>query len=321
MEPREDWPVQRPTLAHRLEYGAVVTAVATSRLLPDRTLSSLAAATGRLGYRLGIRRKVVDANLRIAFPERDDAWRATIAMRSYAHLARETIATLHAAPGGQQAAMAQSYLEGGDALSDALDRGRGIVLVAGHLGNWELGAATLAGSGFPLDAIARRQNNPLFDRAMLKTRTGFGFRVIERHSAARPSLEALRANHVLTLIADQDARAAGVFVPFFSRLASTPRGPAVFALRTGAPLFLMEPLRQPDGRLRVRVLPLEFEASGDTEADTYTVIATFASALERSIRSAPEQYLWQHRRWKTRLTDLTAGDGGRRTADDTGRAA
>lgn len=291
---------RRPTVAHRIEFGAVAAAVGLSRLLPDRPMSRLAAATGRLGYHLGVRRNVVESNLRIAFGDRDDAWRASVARDSYAHLARETIATLQAAPGGQTAAMAQSYLEGGQSLGAALEAGRGAILLAGHLGNWELGVATVAGNGFPLDAIARRQNNPLFDRAILRARTGFGFRVIDRHNATRPSLESLRRNHVLVLVADQDARDNGVFVPFFSRPASTPRGPAVFALRTGAPIFLLEPLRQPDGRLRVRVIPLPFEPTGDPEADTYTITAAYAAALERSVRSAPGQYLWQHRRWKTK---------------------
>jgi KDO2-lipid IV(A) lauroyltransferase len=290
---------RRPTVAHRIEFGAVAAAVGLSRLLPDRPMARLAAATGRLGYHLGVRRKVVESNLRIAFGDRDDAWRANVARDSYAHLARETIATLQAAPGGQPAAMAQSCLEGGQALTAALDGGRGAILLAGHLGNWELGVANVAGSGFAVDAIARRQNNPLFDRAILRARTGFGFHVIDRHNATRPSLESLRMNHVLVLVADQDARDNGVFVPFFSRLASTPRGPAVFALRTGAPIFLLEPLRQPDGRLRVRVIPLPFAPTGDPEVDTYAITAGYAAALERSVRSAPGQYLWQHRRWKT----------------------
>jgi KDO2-lipid IV(A) lauroyltransferase len=291
---------RRPTVAHRIEFGAVAAAVGLSRLLPGGAMMRMAAAVGRLGYHLGVRRKVVEDNLRIAFADMDDAWRATIAKESYAHLARETIATLQAAPGGQPAAIAKSYLEGGGALSAALEGGRGAILLAGHLGNWELGVATVAGSGFPVDAIARRQNNPLFDRAILRARTGFGFHVIDRHNATRPSLESLRLNHVLVLVADQDARSNGVFVPFFKRLASTPRGPAVFALRTGAPVFLLEPLRQPDGRLRVRVIPLPFEPSGDPEADTHAITAGYAAALERSVRSAPGQYLWQHRRWKTK---------------------
>lgn len=291
---------RRPTIAHRIEFAAVAAAVGTSRLLPGHFASRTAAAAGRLGYHLGVRRKVVESNLRIAFGERDADWRADIALQSYAHLAREAIATLRAAPGGQRAAMEQAYLEGGDVLSNALDRGRGVVLLAGHLGNWELGVATIAGSGFPLDAIARRQNNPLFDRAILDARNRFGVHVIDRHRATRPSLESLRMNHLLTLVADQDARDNGVFVPFFHRLASTPRGPAVFTLRTGAPLFLMEPIRQPDGRLRVRLVPLEFQPTGDADADTYAITALYARSLEQSVRESPGQYLWQHRRWKTK---------------------
>jgi KDO2-lipid IV(A) lauroyltransferase len=290
---------RRPTLAHRFEYGAIAAAIGGSRLLPDRVVRRMAVAAGRLGYRLGVRRNVVEHNLRIAYGERDEAWRADIARRSYAHLAAEAIATFQCAPGGQPAVLEQAWLDGADLLSDALDLGRGVVLLAGHLGNWELGVATITSGGFPLDAVARRQNNPLFDRAILNARNRFGIRCIDRDRATRPSLESLRSNRILTLLADQDARGAGIFVPFFGRLASTPRGPAVFKLRTDAPLFLMEPVRQPDGRLRVRVVPVPFEPTGDAEADAYAITALYARTLERSIRTAPEQYLWQHRRWKT----------------------
>lgn len=293
-------PERKPTLSHRLQFAAISATVATSRLLNDRAAAAVAGATGRLGYRpLGIRRKVVDANLRIGFPERDDAWRQDIAARSYAHLAREALATLRCAPGGKAAVLAQAWLDGADLLQHAIDGGRGVIILGGHLGNWELGVATIAGSGFPLDAVARRQNNPLFDRAINQARNGFGVTCIERDRATRPSLESLRANRLLTLVADQDARDNGIFVPFFSRLASTPRGPAVFALRTGAPMLLMEPLRMDDGRLRVRMLPVEVELSGDADSDAYAITAAYARTLEASVRSAPEQYLWHHRRWKT----------------------
>lgn len=290
---------RRPTVAHRIEFGFLSAVISASRVLPDHTVRAMAGAAGRLGYRLGVRRKVVESNLRIAYGDRDDAWRADVARRSYAHLAKEAIVTLQCAPGGQPAVLEQAWLDGGDALSDALDQGKGVVLLGGHLGNWELGAATIASSGFPLDAVARRQNNPLFDRAILDARTRFGVRCIARDNATRPSLESLRANRILTLVADQDARAFGIFVPFFGRPASTMRGPAVFKLRTGAPMFFMEPVRQPDGRLRVRVLPVPFEPSGDAEADTWEITALYARALERAVRAVPDQYLWHHRRWKT----------------------
>jgi len=290
---------RRPTTMHRLEYAAVATAVGTSRLLPRPMVTRMAEMTGALGYRIGVRRNVVASNLRIAFPDRPDAWRADLARESYTHLTRETIATLLCAPGGQPAVLEQAVLEGGDLLSDALDTNRGVILLAGHLGNWELGAATIASSGFPFDAVARRQNNPLFNRAILEARARFGVNCIDRGDATRRSLESLRANRVLTLVADQDARDRGVFVPFFGRPASTPRGPAVFALRTGAPIFLMVPLRRPDDRLHVRVQPLPFEPTRNAEADMYEITALYVRELEAHIRTAPGQYLWHHRRWKT----------------------
>jgi KDO2-lipid IV(A) lauroyltransferase len=148
--------------------------------------------------------------------------------------------------------------------------------------------------------VVRRQRNPLFDRAINASRSRFGIRVIDRSQATRAVMAGLRANHVIALIADQDARGAGIFVPFFGRQASSPRGPAVMALRTGAPLVLMVPLRMPDGRLEVRFRRIEVDRSGDPEAAARRITAAFANGLEAGVREAPEQYLWQHRRWKTR---------------------
>lgn len=289
-----------PRVGHRIEYALTAAGLRATGLLSDTAAARLAGSLGRLGYRpLGIRRAVVETNLRIAWPDKPEDWIRRTAAASYAHLARETLATLRAGRVGAAAALAQADVHGLDAVRAALDAGSGVLLLAGHLGNWELGGAAIAAHGVPFDAVVRRQNNPLSDAAILAARERFGIHCIERSSATRRGLESLRANRLLALVADQDARGGGIFVPFFGRPASTPRGPAVLALRTGARLFLMEPLRMPDGRLRVRVLPIEVQPSGVTGADARSITRAYVHALETAIRQAPEQYLWHHRRWKT----------------------
>jgi KDO2-lipid IV(A) lauroyltransferase len=295
-------------LAQRAEYALFRAVVGGGMLLGPRPAARIAGGAGRLGYRvLRIRRRVVDDNLRHAFPDRGATWLRDTAAASYAHLARETLATLHYSHAGIGALKRDSVVEGLDAFRAALDAGRGAILLAGHLGNWELGAALVSGSGLPLDAVVRRQRNPLFDRAINRSRAGFGIRVIDRTDSTGPILAALRENRIVALIADQDARDSGFFVPFFGRPASSPRGPAVLALRTRAPLILMVPLRRADGKLHVRFRRIDADREGDARPDPFELTARFASQLEAAIREAPEQYLWHHRRWKTRPPEEPRG--------------
>lgn len=297
-----------PTFRHRLEYLAFRGASGAARILGDAGSARLLAALGRLAYRpLGIRRRLVESQLRLAFPERDEAWVRRTAAAAYAHLGREGAAMIRLSSLSREHVAARTEVEGLEAFRAALAEGRGLVLVTGHFGNWEIGGAALAARGIPIDGVAQRQSNPLFDREIVAARERLGMRIIERRRATKEGLRALREGRVVALVADQDARGAGVFVPFFGRLASTHRGPAVLALRTGAPLFLGTALRTPAGGYHVRLEPVEVERDGDAEEVVRCLTAAFTARLEAAIRAAPEQYFWHHRRWKTRPPEELAG--------------
>jgi len=123
-------------------------------------------------------------------------------------------------------------------------------------------------------------------------------------------LRSLRAGRVAGLVADQDARRRGLFVDFLGTPASTARGPALFALRAGAPLFLGSCVALPDqpGRYRCEVEEIRVDRTGDLDEDVRRLTAAHAAALAERVRRMPEQYFWQHKRWKTR----PAHEGGRR---------
>lgn len=290
-----------PSLAHRAEYVLFAGAIAVGRRVSEPIAARLGAFVGRLGYRpLGVRRRLVEDQIRRAFPDRDDAWVRRIAVASYGHLGREAIAMLRMASLTREQLLDRTSIEGYEGFEEAVRAGRGVVIVAGHLGNWEIGAAMLAARGVPIDIIAQRQTNPLFDRSIVDTRRRLGVGVIERGRAPKLALKALRGGRAVAFGSDQNAGKSGLFVPFFGRLASTHRGAALMALRTGAPMFLAVPLRMPEGTYRMRLHPLEADRSGDPDEAVYRLTAAFTAALEVAVRSAPEQYLWQHRRWKTR---------------------
>lgn len=305
---------RRPRLGDRLEDAFLGLAVRGLGLLGLRVAIRAGAGLGRLGYRpFHVRRKQVEANLRIAYPERDARWIRQTAEATYAHLGREAVSTLLLAR-RPEALLATVSFEGLDVLRRGLETGRGVLLLGGHLGNWELGVGALALSGLPVSAVVRSQRNPLFDRRIVSVRRGFGIELIPRGEARREALDALRSNRIVVLIADQDARRSGVFVPFFNRPASTPRGPAILARRAGAMLAFFAPVREPDGRLRMRIEPLDMTHTRDSESLLDRVTTAYVMALEKAVRAAPEQYLWHHRRWKTSPpeSNSVAATAGRR---------
>jgi Kdo2-lipid IVA lauroyltransferase/acyltransferase len=292
--------VTRPGLRHRVEYGGLALAAFAARTLGARGADTVGRALGRLAHRpVGVRRAVVEQHLRSAFPERPDAWVRQTAAAAYAHLGAEAMALLRLIRAEPAELLRRTAVAGLDGLRDALAEGRGVVLTTGHLGNWEVGGAALAVRGVPLDAIAQPQENPLFEAALGSMRHRLGMRVIDRRRATPVALRALRAGRVVAFVADQDARGHGVFVPFFGRPASTHRGPALLALRTGAPVFAGTALRRGAGYAVELTRLAAVPPASDPEEAVRRITAEFTAVLENAARTAPEQYFWFHKRWKT----------------------
>jgi KDO2-lipid IV(A) lauroyltransferase len=289
------------TLSHYAEYYALRGAVATLDGFGIRRAAKIGEWLGALGYRpFGIRRAVVERQVRAAFPEfsEDDVRR--VARASYESLGRTTIETaLLPSRSREQVIGMFSRVEGWDIVERAMATGRGILFVTGHLGNWELAGSYVAARGIPLEAVARRMQNPMFDRYLTQTRRRIGMSVIHDADAVRRVPRAMREQHAVAFLVDQGAVGlASTWVPFFRRLAKTPRGPAVFALRLGAPVVFGAALRQPDGRYMIGFEEVAVEPTGEREADVDRIVAEYTATLERWVRRAPEQYFWHHRRWK-----------------------
>ncbi|HEX4684330.1 MAG TPA: lysophospholipid acyltransferase family protein [Gemmatimonadaceae bacterium] len=290
-----------PTIAHRAEYAALRGAVAAMERLSFMRAGRVGERIGRFGYApLGIRRDVVERQLRAAFPEKGPEEIEWIARACYGHLGRTSIETA-VLPSYSRDQIIDLFeqVDGWSIVEERLARGRGLILVSGHLGNWELGGAYIAARGLPLDAVARHMANPLFDRYLTKTRQRIGMTVVHDDAAVRRVPRSLRSGRAVAFLVDQGAVGlASSWVPFFGRYAKTPRGPAVFALRLGTPVVFGVALRAPSGRYHLTFEPIEVADTGDREADVDRIVADYTAMLERWVRSAPEQYLWQHRRWK-----------------------
>jgi len=289
------------TLSHYAEYYGLRGAVAAMDLLSIRRAGRVGEMIGSLGYRpLGIRRAVVERQVHAALPERSEEEVLRIARASYAHLGRTTIETaLVPAYGRERILGLFEGDEGWDVVERLRAEGRGILFVSGHLGNWELGGAFIAARGMPLEAVARRMQNPLFDAYITETRQAIGMSVIPDAEAVRRVPRAMREGHGVAMLVDQGAVGlASTWVPFFGRLAKTPRGPAVFALRLQAPVVFAVAIRQPGGKYVMHFEEVPVHPTGDREVDVDRIVTDYTSTLERWVRRYPEQYFWHHRRWK-----------------------
>ena len=290
-------------VGHALEYAGFRAARSVGRLLPEGLVLRVAAVLGWIaGAALRVRRRDVDRHLALAFPDRSRRWRRRVARASYVHLAREAATVFRMAGWGPERILARVSVRGLSELRQATQEATGALLLTGHIGNWELAGSAVAAAGVPLDVVGKGMANRRFEADLFQTREQLGMRVIDMTAAHKGVLRALREGRVVAMLADQNAHRSGVFVPFFGKAAATARGPALFAIRTGAPVFLGISVREPGWRQRytVTLTRMSFRPTGDVEADTRALLTEYAAALEAAIREAPGQYFWQHKRWKTR---------------------
>ena len=297
---------RKPTLAHRAEYYTMRATVGALRALSWDAACKIGEKLGGLGYRpLGIRKRVVERQIAAAFPDLGHEAVVNLARESYEHLGRTFIETaLLEGLGKDGLQRLVETVEGWDEVEDVMAKGRGAVMVTGHIGNWELAGGYVAARGIPLDAIVRGMANPLFDSYINHTREEMGMTVVHDSEAVRRTPRSLRAGRAVAFVADQGVLGlASTFVPFFGRPAKTPRGAAVFALRFEVPVLFVVALRQPNGRYQIVVERIEARQTGDRDRDVDAIVARFTERLEHWVRVVPAQYFWQHRRWKRQPPD------------------
>jgi KDO2-lipid IV(A) lauroyltransferase len=283
---------------HATSLLALALVGAVRHLRRARALAT-GAALGDVAHALGIRRGVAERNLALAFPELDRSQRGRILRDHYRELGRVCVeyASLpelaRSAPGEVVA-----DVRGGEHLVAARALGRGAVVVTAHVCNFELAGAWIARTQ-PLDFVVKPLNNPRMEAWIRARRAELGVGQIETGAGMRAVFAALQANRVVCMLADQDARRHGVFVPFFGRPASTPVGPAAIALRRGAPLIPAFARRLDDLRLRIEFHPPLTVPDPAAPDAALRLTALHTALLEARIRERPSDWFWLHRRWKT----------------------
>lgn len=204
-------------------------------------------------------------------------------------------------------------IEGLENINKELAKGRGGILITGHIGNWELFNARMAIAGVPFMLAVRELDDPRMNAIVTGLRTKFGSKVIQRgQSAGTQLVKNLGIGEGVGLLIDQDIpRIPGVYVPFFGRLARTPSGAATLALRQKCAMVSGFIHRKPDGTHKIVVSrPFDVPTEGKLRERVEKLTADATAAIEWHVRAWPEQWVWMHRRWRTRPKDEESGDEG-----------
>lgn len=298
-------------MRHKLEFGAFKFLQWLLLLLPWGYVRRAGSALGFVSYYLMRKRRMITLdNLRNAFPERSEDELRTIAkgsFRSYGIALFEFFWFPNITHDLLDRVLQKKHLH---VLKEYAESGKGVVLLTGHFGNWELlalGAAHLV--QVSVAVIVQAQSNEYFDKEINKNRTMFGNRVVPMGISVREIIRTLHEGGVVAMATDQSGPREGVFVDFFGRSVATHQGPAVFGLKCKAPLLFCFSMRRPDGTYDVEFeeIPMS-DLNAYNEANVLELTRRHTAVLESYIRKYPDQWLWIHRRWKHTWESVQAED-------------
>lgn len=284
-------------LSYLLQYLLIRVFAFALNLLPIGFAYWFARMAALLAYDgLRIRRQVTLDNLQLVLgKERERAQLIQIGRLAYQHIGMSFIEMLLTKTlCGKMNRLVD--LTGNSTLKRYLARGRGLIVVAAHFGSWEMIGAASAAGNITITGVAAMLANPYVDAFINRARNRLGMETVPLTASAKQLVACLKEGKTIGLVADQNAGAKGVFVDFFGRPASTPRGPAQLALKYRAPMVAVMMLRTSPGHYRTVIKEVEVR-----EDDTVrSLTQRYTKILEENIRQCPEQYFWMHRRWKTR---------------------
>jgi KDO2-lipid IV(A) lauroyltransferase len=290
------------------EYAAARTALGFLGMLPRRTAVWAAIRVMRLVYRFagGLRRAGM-RNLELAFPEKTAADREEILMGTFENLGRvlgEMSQFMKLTPADIEKIVDFDLDEESRRLYHInKTEKRGVLITTGHFGNWEMLVFAFAALHEPISYLARPIDNPLVEEKLFSIRTRFGSRPINKTNSAMLAAKLLREGGILGMLTDVNAtRKEGVFVPFFGTPACTSVGAAKLALRADALIFPIFCIWDRDEK-RYKIVHgpvIEPARTGDRDRDVVETTAAFTHAIEQLIRQYPDQWMWIHKRWKTR---------------------
>lgn len=292
-------------MVHKTKITSVI--LACFRLMPTRMRIVLFTFFFRLFYYVSVKQRLIAIqNLTLAFPDMSMPEILRIVMGVYRNMG------IVAAEFVDIPSLKKEHLgdlvevEGLENCVNALKKNKGLLMFGAHLGNWEMEAAVVALLLKPLMVIYRPLDSAVLDNLVTWVRSATGNIPLAKDFAMRPMLRCLKDNGVLGLLIDQNvAWQEGVFVDYFGRPAATTNGLALLALHTEAPVIPGTMVRLDNGKYRL-ILGTEVEIirTGDRDADIISNTQKFTSIIEEMVRQYPDQWLWVHQRWKTKLCQI-----------------
>jgi KDO2-lipid IV(A) lauroyltransferase len=296
--------MSKSNLQINLEYLIAGSLLTVFGWLPLRAALFAGSSLGRCSYYFSSRlRRTGLRNLELAFPELDQKERGRLLRGCFENLGRLLGVFSQFATNDPSRLQSMIRCEGLEHLDAARASGRGIILFTGHIGAWELSSFGLSLYGYPLSFLVRRIDNPKIERLVDTRRERLGNRTIDKRSAAREMLQIMQSGGTLGILVDLNTLdREAIFVDFFGVPASTTFMLAKLALRTDAAVLpVFAPWDPQSRRFRLKIgEPLSVERSGNDEDDVRRLTQLFTGVVEQYVRRYPDQWLWIHRRWKTR---------------------
>jgi Kdo2-lipid IVA lauroyltransferase/acyltransferase len=291
-------------MRQQLEYAAAWPFIKILGILPPSLARGVGIGLAWFVYLLHARlRQVGMRNLALAFPEKTEAERARILRGEFASLGRQLAEVCHFPKYSLENIEQIVVYDGLENYQRAHARGKGVLFLTGHFGGWELSAFVHSMHGHPMHVVARALDNQYLDRMIREYRTMHGNKVVDKDNFVRGLLAAMHAGEVVGVLMDTNMTPPqGIFVDFFGIAACTASGLARIALRTDAAVVPSFTIWDAElGKYRLRFDPaVELLRTGDLENDIVANTQRFTSIIEEYVRKYPEQWLWVHRRWKTR---------------------
>ena len=272
-------------------------------LLPESRVVPVAHALARLTVRLGLARRIVHRNLEIAFgASLSTAQREQLYRDNMRATWLTTLEVLRMTQHDRESLRRRATFTGWEHVESALSQGRGALLLGGHFGNSELQNVVMAlASNGRYFSFTGRQRNPWLERFVMQMRVRAGVQPVPKtEEAPRRMIQVLKDNGLMGLCADFNSRRTPLFVPFFGKLASVPEGLATLAVRSGCTVLFSWIRRVGPDQHQIFIEPLTWERTGHLRADEEAFARSFLAALEEVIRGQPTEYLWLHKRFRTR---------------------
>ncbi|MDR1418102.1 MAG: lysophospholipid acyltransferase family protein [Endomicrobium sp.] len=288
-------------------YGAFVFSKVVLFIPYKFSVGFLSKFFGILAYIVAIDGKnIAKKNIKHCFPQKTDIEIRKMIIKIFTNEAKNFFELAYFPKMDSKFLRDISTVENVDIIRTSLAKGRGILFLSAHTGNWEIGAASIASLGISLNVVAKKIYIDKLNDMLVKYRTIKNVKVIlrDRSDTGIKLLRALKKGESIALLIDQDTNVPGVFVDFFGQKAWTPSGLAVMALKSKADILLV--LDQRLDRYRHKTVikgPLTIESSGDFNTDVKNLTQKASSMLEEHIKQYPSQWVWFHDRWKTRLKE------------------